>query len=228
MVRLEELEKQRKLQKSELSSANSRISQLEGIISDNNLQNDKRQHSSNYLNDELKAWKELVEHQKAIMEKIRIELEDTQLLVREKDRVIGILNRPSSNTSHESLKYEVETQTNESDNYNQLESDRFEANIISKMVFDANNDSEDDEFGLNKLFNGLDNDDLEEKNSETIDTIIENNKMHNENNVNDDNENTRMTPHAWNESENDKIRSNTSSRSSYVSNDFSDVRMSFN
>ncbi|CAG2116225.1 unnamed protein product, partial [Medioppia subpectinata] len=44
-----------------------------------------------YLSDELKAWKEMVEHQKAIMEKIRSELEKQQTLNREKDITIESL-----------------------------------------------------------------------------------------------------------------------------------------
>ena len=78
---------------SELVSARNRIKQLESELSIELKPG--RNKEQQYLTDELKAWKEMVEQQKAIMEKIRNELELQQKINSEKDQVIESLRSQS-------------------------------------------------------------------------------------------------------------------------------------
>ena len=93
----DELKQHYSRQSSEEVLAKTRIQELESIISEDNSDNNQKYHSkeNQYLSDELKAWKELVEQQKAIMEKIRNELEIQQQLNIQKDRTIESLKSQS-------------------------------------------------------------------------------------------------------------------------------------
>jgi hypothetical protein len=231
MKKLKQLQLQKDLQMNELSLANSRISQLENLLLEDK-NNSKRQQSDQYLKDELSAWKELVEQQKAIMEKIRNELENTQSLVREKDKVIDTLRRPSSSTSNDSLKYEVETQTENEINFNSIDGKNSEAIIRKNSISNSSDYFNDDELGLSKLFGSQEFDNLnnsEEKEMDLIDMKSGNNTNNKE--VDDDiqKENIKFIPQTWTEPQNQTIRSNNSSKNSYYSkNDGSDVRILYN
>jgi hypothetical protein len=231
MKKLKQLQLQKDLQMNELSLANSRISQLENLLLEDK-NNSKRQQSDQYLKDELSAWKELVEQQKAIMEKIRNELENTQSLVREKDKVIDTLRRPSSSTSNDSLKYEVETQTENEINFNSIDGKNSEAIIRKNSISNSTDYFNDDELGLSKLFGSQEFDNLnnsEEKEMDLIDMKSGNNTNNKE--VDDDiqKENIKFIPQTWTEPQNQTIRSNNSSKNSYYSkNDGSDVRILYN
>jgi hypothetical protein len=231
MKNLKQLELQKDLQMKELSLANNRISQLQNLLLEDK-NNSKRQQSDQYLKDELSAWKELVEQQKAIMEKIRNELENTQSLVREKDKVIDTLRRPSSSTSNDSLKYEVETQTENEINFNSIDGKNSEAIIRKNSISNSNDYFNDDELGLSTLFGSQEFENLnnlEEKEMDLIDMKSGNNTSNKEVGEDLEKENIKFIPQVWTEPQNETIRSNNSSKNSYYSkNDGSDVCILYN
>jgi hypothetical protein len=231
MKKLKQLELQKDLQTNELSLANSRISQLENLLLEDK-NNSKRQQSDQYLKDELSAWKELVEQQKAIMEKIRNELENTQSLVREKDKVIDTLRRPSSSTSNDSLKYEVETQTENEINFSLIDGKNSEVIMRKNSISNSNDYLNDDELGLSALFGSQEFENLnnfEEKEMDLIDLKSGNNTSNEEVGEDLEKENIKFISQAWTEPQNETIRSNNSSKNSYYSkNDGSDVCIVYN
>ena len=101
LTTFDELKQLNSRHSSEVVLAKTRVQELERIISGDNSNNNQKQQSkeNQYLNDELKAWKELVEQQKAIMDKIRNELELQQKLNDEKDRTIESLKSQSKSES---------------------------------------------------------------------------------------------------------------------------------
>jgi len=216
IIKLRQLEAQEDLQTAQLS-ANGSVLQLESLLSDNSDKNvhqintDQTQKSSQHLNDQLNASKQLVQQQSHIMEKIRNQLEDTPSPVREKDKVIHAFKMCSSNTSNDLLKLQVQTQTIQPNHFNSIESE----------VFNSSNYFDDEELGLNRLFNSLTNDQFEEFDhfkDKQIDSI---NKKP-ENDVTDDcsdsydcKKSAELIPLDSTESDNHSIRSNASSKNSY-------------
>ena len=112
-----------------------------------------------YLRDELKAWREMVVQQKAIMEKIKNELELQQKLNEEKDRTIQSLKSLSieetksdsypqnSEESHTSGKRNVSPFVDFSDDECIASIDELDLD----MLFVSSHESDDTDIGLNEL-----------------------------------------------------------------------------
>ncbi|XP_054167675.1 protein CLEC16A homolog [Oppia nitens] len=85
-----------------------------------------------YLNDELRAWRELVEQQRGLMEKIRSELDIQQSANRDKDKTIALLRQSLSNS--------VDISDNNNNN-NMNNSREYSQKNLSKI---SGNNNEDD------------------------------------------------------------------------------------
>lgn len=79
-LKVDELQKSQCLDKADLSQARDRLRVLE-----EQQVRGQRSQSDQHLSDEIRAWKELVDHQKAILEKVKSELEETQTALKEKE-----------------------------------------------------------------------------------------------------------------------------------------------
>lgn len=104
--RVDELNEAFKLQSKELSAAIDKVSQLEDKLSRTGNSQHRRgsingtENSPNVIEDEIKAWKELVEQQKGVLEKITKELDSTKHELKERNFMIEQLIAEQKETTN--------------------------------------------------------------------------------------------------------------------------------
>lgn len=157
-IRLDDLKKEQEIQRMELQMAYNRIRELEDI-----LKNTSKGHIEQHFSDELEAWKEMVDQQKAILVKIKDELEETQSRLKEKESEVEFLKMLRKGIDNCKPVFELKDANTQTDHHDfwpkalgieddQIYTNHNDLDLSLTNSFSQASSSYADEFGLNMLF----------------------------------------------------------------------------